>query len=608
MAMRRVRPRDAWMLLVAALGGCRHTDCPRLEVRKGAQQVVSAPPPDGPVVTGPALVRGKTARSLTGRIQPHGRPATYYFEYGRTEAYGMATPSRALPPRLAAHYRETWDKGPAGFRHATNAEPSEHVVEPGAAGGFIRHREPTERDANHLDGVGLIHIAHYYHPGTYPSVAPGEQGLWAAGDPDLRDARVRVSVRGRDFQPNGSELVWWSQASLPFVEAEGDSGWRATNWAFTGFSFNDALATGRWESVEYRLANDPALWTYGGYAAYQNRPNYVYAPIDDVLAHLDINFIHALLFVNFYEPPEGAFDFDDFEVTYRNHSVLLASNGGTLRSAPAGSEGAPALTDGWRHGAGKTWRSAPSPSAPQEIVWDLARPVTIERLQVHQDPDWPSKDIEIEASADGVTWTSIGEWTLPEAAPNGPNFAFVHARDLQITAKAVRVRVRSGYKTERWGLGEVEVFGSGAVFETDDDWYNVNADVTGLEPGVTYHCRLVSVSGPEIQRGPDVTFTTPGSAAPVVETLPPRRTGPGSATLEARVVSMGRETNVWFELGADGTCPQRTGVIYAGLSETPRTVLIPVTAQPSGTTLYYRIVAENLSGIARGELLSWTVP
>lgn len=599
------------MVVVAVGGGCSSSDkCPRLEVRRAAQPVSAAPPTssESPVVTGPALVRGTTARSLTGRIQPHGRPTMYYFEYGPTDTYGMATPSRALPPRLAAHYRETWDDGPAGWRHGMKVEPSEFIPSGGVEGGFIRHREPSGEDPNHLDGVGYLHLGHYYYPGTYPADGPGEQGLWAAGEPDLRDARVSLSVRGGDFVPNGAEVVWWSQSSLAPVESEGDSGWRAANWAFTGQSLDDALAKGTWDKVEYRLVNDPSQWTYAGFSAYQNRPNYTYAPLDDVLSRLDTNFIHALLFVDFYQPPTGAIDFDDFEVTYRNHSVLLPSNGGVLRSAPAGSEGAANLTDGWRHGPGRTWRSAPSPTGPQDLVWDLARPVVIERLQVHQDPDWPSKEIVVESSVDGVTWTSVGEWTLPASAPHGANFAFVHARDLRVTATAIRVRVLGGYKPERWGLGEVEVFGAGAVYETDDDWYNVNADVTGLEPGREYHYRLVSVRGPEITPGPDRVFAPPLDDRPIAETLPPRRLAPGKVTFEARVVPMGRETNVWFEYGAASTCPVRTATRYAGLTDTPRTVLVPAEGLPSGSTLYYRVVAENLSGLVRSDPVPFAVP
>src|SRR5690349_1850386 len=40
------------------------------------------------VVTYPATSLGLTAFSANGRVQPHGLPTSYYFEYGTTTSYG----------------------------------------------------------------------------------------------------------------------------------------------------------------------------------------------------------------------------------------------------------------------------------------------------------------------------------------------------------------------------------------------------------------------------------------------------------------------------------------------------------------------------------------
>src|SRR5262245_49060556 len=67
------------------------------------------------VSTREATALGTNAMSLNGTVHPHGLPTTYYFEYGPTTAYGSRTASRPLPPRLAAHYHESWDEGTGGW-------------------------------------------------------------------------------------------------------------------------------------------------------------------------------------------------------------------------------------------------------------------------------------------------------------------------------------------------------------------------------------------------------------------------------------------------------------------------------------------------------------
>ena len=37
-----------------------------------------------------------TTATLTGKINPHGAPTTFYFQYGTTTAYGSRTPSAAV--------------------------------------------------------------------------------------------------------------------------------------------------------------------------------------------------------------------------------------------------------------------------------------------------------------------------------------------------------------------------------------------------------------------------------------------------------------------------------------------------------------------------------
>jgi hypothetical protein len=56
-----------------------------------------SPPPPPVVATLPATLVGDTGATLQGRVNPSGNPATAYFEYGTTTAYGTTTPVQSIP-------------------------------------------------------------------------------------------------------------------------------------------------------------------------------------------------------------------------------------------------------------------------------------------------------------------------------------------------------------------------------------------------------------------------------------------------------------------------------------------------------------------------------
>lgn len=560
---------------------------------------VAADAPKADVETRAAAALGNTALTASGRIQPHGLPTTYWFEYGPTTNYGKQTSQQALPPKLAAFYHESWDRGPGGWSGGMSGKDLVHHKEGGAAGGFMRFSEPSGDDPNHVDGIGTLHLTSYFYPGTHPSDA-GLQGWWGGGDPDLRDAKVTISVRGNQFVPNGAELVWWTQSDNDIAE-QLTANWRRANWAYTGFSLNDALVSGKWETVSYRLTNDPHAWTYGGNNLAQNRPNYAYDSINNSLARLSCDFFHLLTFVNPNERPTGSIDIDEFTVAYRNYSLVHPANGGKLVSAPKDGLDDPAkLTDGWRHGKDRSWRSAKDPKSPQEFLYLFAGPVTIKTIQLHQHAEWPSKDVEVLTSEDGVTWTPLVTKSLPENSPGGPNFAFLIERNLNRKATVVKVNLLSGYRPEHWGLGEIEVFGDGGVRSTDDDWYHVNLDLTELKPGETSHYRLVAENSAGKVAGPDVAFTVPADAKPHVVTGESKRIGTETATLTGRLTPMGKRTQFHFEYGPDTKYEMKSAEQYGGLQITPRLAAIALTGLKPDTTYHYRLVGVNESGTTVG--------
>ena len=557
------------------------------------------------VETLPASPLGNSAFTANGRIQPHGLPTTYWFEYGPSPSYGQQTLPHPLPPQLAAFYHESWDHGSSGWLGGMSGKDLVHHTDGGMSGGFMRFSEPSGDDPNHVDGIGTLHLSSYFYPASHPSDV-GLQGWWGGGDPDLRDARVAISVRGNEFVPNGTEFVWWTQSDRDIAQ-QLTPDWRRANWAYTGFSLTDSLLTGKWERVTYRLNNNAHDWTYGGHSLAQNRPNYVYDSINNSLAHLNCDFFHLLAFVNPEQRPTGSIDLDEFTVAYRNYSLIHPANGGTLIAAPKdGLDDPSKLTDGWRFGKDRSWRSAKAPKAPQEFIYRFANPVTIKTVQVHQHAEWPCIEVEIATSEDGRTWTPLLTKTVPKNSPAEQNFAFLLERNLNRKAAYARVRITSGYSAEHWGLGEIEFFGEGGVHSTDDDWYHVNLDIPALKPGQNYHFRLVAENSAGKVAGPDRTFTVAVDAKPHVVTGEAKRITPDSATVTGRLAPNGRQTQFYFEYGTDVGYGAKSAEQYGGVQITPRLASTVLTGLKPNTTYHYRLVGVNEDGTTLGADATFT--
>lgn len=566
--------------------------------------VVAAVDPKAPTVTTrPASALGLDAMTVNGSIHPHGLHTTYLFEYGPTEKYGRKTAPVPLPPRLAAFYHETWDEGMGGWSGGLSGKNLTHHASGGASGGFVRYSEPDQNDPNHVSGIGTVHLAKYVYPSGPWAKLAGKPLLQLGGDdPDLRDARVQLHVRGNRFEANGAELQWWTQSQSNLGVGPAGPGFRMANWAYTGFSLTKLLASGKWEKVDYRLRNDPEDWTYAGNnRAQPNYQRYSYWSINDAQAHLNGDFFHMLTYVDPNNPPRGSIDFDEFDLAYRNYSLLLPSNGGKLVQAPKAPDDAATLTDGWRHGAGRMWRSADNPAGPLDFVYALKDPVVIRAVQLHQNPEWPAKEVEVLVSTDGKEYASLLKRVLPEKGVPNANFGFTFDEKLSAKASFLKVRVLSGYGKEHWGLGEIEVFGSGATMLPDDDLYHVNLDVKGLKPGTTYHYRLVATNSAGTSHGKDLSFTVPADSKPLVAAGPASRLTSTTARIQGRLNALGLKTQTWFEYGPDTGCGSKTPVTDGILEITPRTAYANLNGLKPGTTYHFRLVAVNEKGTSHSE-------
>ncbi len=91
---------------------------------------------------------------------------------------------------------------------------------------------------------------------------------------------------------------------------------------------------------------------------------------------------------------------------------------------------------------------------------------------------------------------------------------------------------------------------------------------------------------------------------PLVATLPATNVGPDSATLNGTVNPMGEETTYYFKYGIDpAALSDSTDAVSVGSDTITVTVSEDITDLTANETYYFRIVAENASGISIGEEL-----
>jgi hypothetical protein len=144
---------------------------------------------------------------------------------------------------------------------------------------------------------------------------------------------------------------------------------------------------------------------------------------------------------------------------------------------------------------------------------------------------------------------------------------------------------------------------AGAI-PVDSSEHAVSAHVTGLQPGVTYHFRLVAANANDLSApsaGEDATFPTP--PAPSIEGAAAVNVTREAADLTARIDPNGFDTTYRFEWGTSTAYGTRVPVPDADIGA--GSVGVPVSTHLSGlhadkTTYHWRIVATNENGTTTG--------
>jgi hypothetical protein len=128
---------------------------------------------------------------------------------------------------------------------------------------------------------------------------------------------------------------------------------------------------------------------------------------------------------------------------------------------------------------------------------------------------------------------------------------------------------------------------------------SVNANLSSLQAGVTYHYRVVAVNAASAVTGADHTFTTIPPAK--INSVTISNLTATSATVQTRINPLGTDTTYHFEYGTStsyGTSvPVPDGDLGTGMGDV--TITQQLTGLRPNTTYHVRVAAQNTLGVAR---------
>jgi NHL repeat len=127
----------------------------------------------------------------------------------------------------------------------------------------------------------------------------------------------------------------------------------------------------------------------------------------------------------------------------------------------------------------------------------------------------------------------------------------------------------------------------------------VGQEISGLQPGTTYHYRVIATNAIGQTIGADQTFTTPPLQPPVVSTGQASGVAQNTATLSGAIDTRGFQTTYEFDLGTDTSYGTR---IFGDAGSQPGSQAFTVSLQglAPASAYHYRIVASNIFGTSYG--------
>ena len=203
----------------------------------------------------------------------------------------------------------------------------------------------------------------------------------------------------------------------------------------------------------------------------------------------------------------------------------------------------------------------------------------------------------------GLAVFVAGAAAATPAATTGPTTA------LGATSVTVGGTVVPGGKATTWHVeyGTSATYGSTTPSQSAGSGtasVNVSATLSSLQPGTTYHYRLVASNADGTSHGGDAVFTT--LTPPDAVTGAAGGIGATSATLNGSVDPNSRATTYYFEYGASTSYGTKTAAKSAGSSANAQPVATGISGLQAGHVYHFRLVATSDAGTSVGKDATFT--
>lgn len=202
--------------------------------------------------------------------------------------------------------------------------------------------------------------------------------------------------------------------------------------------------------------------------------------------------------------------------------------------------------------------------------------------------------------------TSYGEdETLLTDAPDPPTIGATGVSDVGRSGATIHTVVNPDFGITHYTIeyGTNGIYGteipSAVPLDPDDTDHPIATNLSGLQPGTTYHFRVVAENFGGTTLGPDIAFTTldtPGIASDEASAVTKT-----TANLSALINPKLSATTFHIEYGptgAYGSATRESGSI--GADDQSHPVSVPLSGLAPGTAYHFRIVASNGVGTTAG--------
>lgn len=235
------------------------------------------------------------------------------------------------------------------------------------------------------------------------------------------------------------------------------------------------------------------------------------------------------------------------------------------------------------------------------------KPESVEEIETIRDTIIEEGNLEwIDNSGDGIKEPLLDVGSEAVFTPHVPGLIATAVKDVTIDGAVLFALVNPrGFETDyQFEYGETTAYGSEVPVSPEAIGagtapVQIEDELEGLEPGRTYHFRIVAENEEGVSLGDDLTFTT---LAPTAATEAASGVAVDEATLNGTINPQGVEASYHFEYGTTTSYGSKQPISSKSVGSGTSDVEVneTITALAPNTTYHFRVVATYSGGTTYG--------